>query len=165
MNDISICIREFLNNFFLSDDKLAINLMSLSDREIFDMLNTVFQEYISKSTDDTTHLPTECTVRNHQNRYNRKLEKLVLIKNINLDSDSSEDAKVTSVIYFNENNAVKYYQLLELDNRVLPKSYIKKNERFLLVEIDKDFKQKSWGKLLNPRNLSDIVNSISLVNR
>lgn len=102
------------------------------------------------------------TVRRNRNRYNNNLEKMILIK-IHPNEENVEPF-VASVIYVNEKNIVRYFILHKLEPKILPVTYVKRNQVHVILESDKSNNLKNWGKIINPHNLSDIVTSVSFIN-
>lgn len=160
MNVIFDFVNKYLPTYLHNNDNLGTILFEADDLNIEKIINSAWNEYYSSRNISSPPL-IECHTRNVRSKYSKNLEKMILIK-YNADNNS-EESYVTSIIYTNEHNTLKYFMLSEINSRILPQSYLKNNEKYLLTEINRENFITNWGKILNPRNFSDITNSISLV--
>lgn len=103
------------------------------------------------------------SARRNRNRYNNNLEKMILIKVY--PTEENDEPFVASVIYVNEMNVVRYFALHKLEFRILPITYVNRNQVHVILESDKINNLKNWGTIINPHNLSEIVTSISFINQ
>lgn len=157
MNTTIEFLEKYLPEHILTNKKESIESFSNPEEEVERYLIELWEKF----NKDNLEFPLQITIRNSRNKKSNIHEKMVLIK-INSTS-SNEEPFVSSVIYLNINNVVKYFTLDEIDNKLLPITFIKNNEKFLLKEIEDNKEIKNWGKLLNPKNLSSVINSISTV--
>ena len=107
------------------------------------------------------------TVRLRRNKQLNLNTKLFLIKNprTNLEITEMQESLVSAVLLMTDTGLVKFFGLKELGDKTLPIRYIKQNQKYLLYELDKDLTFKSWGSLINPKNLSELSEAIFLVSK
>lgn len=162
MTDLLNYINNTLPQYIFSNKSEFTDFMRLTEEEILSSLDGLFNDKVALLGYNQGDCSLTYIVRNLKNKYNSSLEKIILLK---LNKTCLDEEGVIAMIYVNEFKAVRYFRLIELESNILPKTYIKNDERFLLMEVEEGFNLKNWGKLLNPRNLSDITNSLSLLNQ
>lgn len=150
-------IEKYLPEHILNNYSESIEILSKDEQEIEEHFSKLWSNFRGNNEE----FPLSVTNRNSRNKTTNVLEKMVLIK-INSEK-SNEETFVSSVIYLNINKVLKYFILEEIDKKILPITFIKNNERYLLKEIELDNKIINWGKIINPKNLSSVINSISSV--
>lgn len=100
----------------------------------------------------------------HAVRLSRGEKKKEFIKIFIIKEPTQDDnVNIISAISIKNNNSLRYFGFKKLDEKLLPKLFIKKNQVNLLFEINKDIAFKNWGALINCQNLNEITNSILLI--
>lgn len=74
-----------------------------------------------------------------------------------------EDTQISGALLVSDNGTVKFFGLKELTEDLVPKRFIKNNQNYLLYELNKELDFTNWGKLINPRNFSELSESIFLI--
>lgn len=86
-----------------------------------------------------------------------------LIKLPYLNNGDKNSDLVTVVINTDTNNRLKYFVLIEIDESLLPITYVKSNYKYIISEINENFECINWGTIVNPRNLVHVSDSINTI--
>lgn len=124
-------------------------------------LNTEWNNFFEDNIDNYNFIHAVRKKKDTDNvGYINTLIKLPYLNN----GDENRDL-VTVVINTDTKGRLKYFILIEIDESLLPITYIKSNQKYMIAEINENLEYIHWGTIVNPRNLVHVADSINTIKR
>lgn len=157
-------LENFIENYLPEQVFSQINQMDLCSPEAKDIDNILKDIWSKQNSKETLKISEDFSfihsVRLARSSKTNEFIKIFLLKSPFENTD--DEHYVSAAFLFTNKGVFKFFGFKELDDKIVPPTYINKNQKYLLYEIDKTLNFKNWGALINTRNLNEITQSILL---